>query len=123
MANRDNAKASVVADQLAAGMGFAPFLVVGDGFAVLALAFLLTAHLLVADVLVGIEGLFRSALFFFIIFVVEIIVLPEIVRAELGFCGIARVEDDLVTERLEVGPAEIDAGGLKRIKKEAGAFV
>ncbi|PYX74195.1 MAG: hypothetical protein DMG78_07220 [Acidobacteria bacterium] len=42
---------------------------------------------------------------------------------EDAFGRVARVEDDLVNPRFEVGLTQVGAGGLQRIKKEAGGLV
>jgi hypothetical protein len=51
----------------------------------------------------------------------EVVILPDFF-AEESIGGVARVEDHVMMARIEVGHAKIGAGGLERIKKEAGSF-
>ena len=59
---------------------------------------------------------------FLIFFVFEIFVFPDM-GVEGGVDYVARIDDDVVTEGFEVGLAEVAAGGLQGIEKEAGGFV
>ena len=44
-------------------------------------------------------------------------------RVERSVGYVARIEDDIVTEGFEIGLAEVAAGGLQGVEKEAGGFV
>src|SRR5579859_5621217 len=61
--------------------------------------------------------------FDFVLFFFEILVVPEMADIERRVGSGARVEDDFVNEGVEPGHAEIGAGSLQGIKKEAGGFV
>src|SRR5579872_214557 len=61
--------------------------------------------------------------FDFVLLFFEIVVVPETRIIERRVGGVARVEDDVVDAGVEVSHAEIGAGGLQGIKKEAGSFV
>ena len=53
---------------------------------------------------------------------VEVVFFPDVlIEGSVG--DVARVEDDVVGEGLEIGHAEIGAGGLQCIEKKAGGFV
>ena len=72
----------------------------------------------------GIEG-FDGAIGFgfnFVLLFFEVFVFPEaFVEKSVG--SVARVEDDVVRVRLEVGHAQVSAGGLQGVEQEAGGFV
>ena len=44
-------------------------------------------------------------------------------RVERSVGYVARIEDDVVAEGFEVGLAEVAAGGLQGVEKEAGGLV
>jgi hypothetical protein len=70
-----------------------------------------------ADFLFDFVGLFFFLLFF------EVFVVPEVGLVKDALGCVARVEDDFVNPRFEVGLTQVGAGSLQRIKKEAGGFV
>ncbi len=55
-------------------------------------------------------------------FVVELLVFPcAVVQRSDG--GVAGIEDDFVMVGIEVGVAQVAAGGLQSVEKKAGGFV
>jgi hypothetical protein len=75
---------------------------------------------LLLDSLEGGDGAVGVGFFFFLFF--EIFVVPDVgVERRVG--GVARVEDDFVDERFEVGHTQVSAGGLQGVEQEAGGFV
>ena len=64
----------------------------------------------------------RSAAVSASVFPVEIVIFPDVLF-ERSVSDVAGIEDDIVGERLEIGHAEIGAGGLQCIEKKASGFV
>jgi len=67
----------------------------------------------------GLDGI-ELRLFFLIVF--KIVVSPYL-GSEGSVGDMARIENDVVEEGIELGEAEIGAGGLQGVKEEAGGFV
>ena len=77
--------------------------------------------LLEADSLKFLDGAVGGG-FGFGFVLVEIVIFPDVLL-ERSVGDVSGIENDVVSERLEIGHAEIGAGGLQSIKKEAGGFV
>ena len=76
---------------------------------------------MLADGLESLDGAVGFG-FYFVFFLFEIFVFPDVlVEGSVG--GVARVEDDFVDVRFEVGHAQVGAGGLQGVEQEAGGFV
>lgn len=65
---------------------------------------------------------FNGLLNLIVLFVLEVFVFPD-ACIQRGVADGARVEDHIVALRIELGQAQVGAGGLQGVEEEAGGFV